>query len=366
MGFADHWYEREVFEVVFDIAKSYNPEQIVYCNDEESGLRAIIVIHDTTFGPAAGGTRMYDYPSEEAALTDALRLAQGMTRKCAMARAGVGGAKAVIMGDPGDKTEAMLRSYGRFVERLNGVFITGNDVNILFEDAKIIAEETGHVLGASDRLGPSAPVTSHGVFCGMRACVEEIYGGSDMNGLTVAVQGMGSVGYELARELHREGAQLIVTDINDTAAARAAEEFGARVVAADEIYGVEADVFAPCAMGAVINDSTIEQLRCRIVAGAANNQLATCAHGDELFRRGILYAPDYVVNAGGAIYVRLERTEPEATSQTLIAAVEIIGETMEEVIATAKAKNAPTHSTADQIADERVLREKERKCVGKN
>jgi len=352
--------------VVFDIAAQYNPEQIVYCNDQDSGLRAIIVIHDSTFGPAAGGTRMYDYPSEEAALTDALRLAQGMTRKCAMAEAGVGGAKAVIMGNPKDKTEAMLRAYGRFVERLNGVFITGNDVNIQFEDAKIIAEETRYVLGASDRLGPSSPVTAHGVFCGMRACVKEVYGSASLSGLKVAIQGMGSVGYELARELHEDGAQLVVCDINAEATARAVQEFGAEVVEGEEIYGVAADVFAPCALGAILNDESIGQLQCKIVAGAANNQLATYAHGDELHRRGILYAPDYVVNAGGAIYVRLERTDPDATPETLITAVEIIEQTMAEVIATAKKDNEPTHTTADRIADERVRLEKQRKAGGGN
>lgn len=352
--------------MVFDIAAQYNPEQIVYCNDKDSGLRAIIVIHDSTFGPGAGGTRMYDYPSEEAALTDALRLAQGMTRKCAMAEAGVGGAKAVIMGNPKDKTEAMLRAYGRFVERLNGVFITGNDVNIQFEDAKIIAEETRYVLGASDRLGPSSPVTAHGVFCGMRACVKEVYGSASVSGLKVAIQGMGSVGYELAGELHEDGAQLVVCDINAEATARAVQEFGAEVVEGEEIYGVAADVFAPCALGAVLNDESIGQLQCKIVAGAANNQLATYAHGDELHRRGILYAPDYVVNAGGAIYVRLERTDPDATPETLIAAVEIIEQTMAEVIATAKKDNEPTHTTADRIADERVRQEKQRKAGGGN
>lgn len=349
--------------MVFDIASQYQPEQIVYCYDKDSGLRAIIVIHDSTFGPGAGGTRMYDYPSEDAALTDALRLAQGMTRKCALAQVGVGGAKAVIMGDPATKTEAMLRAYGRFVERLNGVFITGNDVNIGFEDAKIIAQETSHVLGASDRLGPSSPVTSHGVFSGMRACVTEVFGSPDMGGLKVAIQGMGSVGHELARELHGAGAQLLVSDIDQQALARAIEEFGAQVIDGDHIYDVEADIFAPCAMGAVLNDETIPRLKCKIVAGAANNQLADYAHGDELHRRGILYAPDYVVNAGGAIYVRLERTDPDATPETLIDATEIIEETMAEIIRCSRSAGEPTHTTADRIADELVRREKERQAL---
>jgi leucine dehydrogenase len=346
--------------MVFDIISDYQPEQVIYCNDREVGLRAIIVIHDSTFGPGAGGTRMYDYPNEEAALTDALRLAQGMTRKCAMSEAGLGGAKAVIMGDPSTKTEAMLRAYGRFVERLNGAFITGNDVNIGFDDAKIIADETSHVLGASDQLGPSGPVTSHGVFCGMRACVKEVYGHDTMRGLRVAVQGLGSVGYELARELHADGAQLFVCDINEQALQQAENEFGAQIVANEDIYQVDADIFSPCAMGAVINDDTIPQLKCRIVAGAANNQLAAYRHGDDLHQRGILYAPDYVVNAGGAIYVRVERTNPEATPEMLIEAVEIIEDTMAEIIVLSRSEDEPTHSTADKIADKRVRDEKRR------
>jgi leucine dehydrogenase len=350
------------FNMVFDMAKEYGCEQIVFCNDEGSGLKAIICMHDSTFGPAAGGTRLYDYPTEEAALTDALRLAQGMTRKTAMAKAGVGGAKAVIMCKPEDKTEAILRAYGRFVDRLNGAFITGNDVNVSFEDAKIIAEETKHVLGVTDRLGPSSPVTAHGVFHGMRACVKEVYGKSSMAGLKIAIQGMGAVGYCLAEELHEDGAELIVCDINEEATARAAEAFGATVVSGDEIYSVDAGIFAPCALGAIINDETIPQFKFKVIAGGANNQLATYAHGDELHKRGILYAPDYVVNAGGAIYVRVERTQPDATPKTLLKEAEIIEETMAEIIATAKKNNEPTHTTADKIADERVRQEKIRKA----
>jgi len=348
--------------MIFEMAKEYGCEQIVFCNDEESGLKAIIVMHDSTFGPAAGGTRLYDYPSEEAALTDAFRLAQGMTRKTAMAKSRVGGAKAVIMSKPENKTEAMLRAYGRYVERLNGAFITGNDVNITFEDSKIIAEETKYVLGATDKLGPSSPVTAHGVFHGMRACVKEIYGTPSMAGLKIAIQGMGAVGSCLAKELHETGAELIVCDINEEAIARAGEEFGATVVAVNEIYSVDANIFAPCAMGAIINDETIPQFKFKIIAGCANNQLATNAHGDELHRRGILYAPDYVVNAGGAIYVRVEMTQPDATPETLLKEAEIIEETMAEVIATSKKNNEPTHTTADKIADERVRQEKIRKA----
>ena len=347
--------------MVFEIANDYNCEQIIYCNDNDAGLKAIIVIHDSTFGPAAGGTRLMDYPSEEAALTDALRLAQGMTRKCAMAQSGTGGAKAVIMSRPEDKTEEMLRAYGRFVERLNGAFLTGNDINIFFEDAQILAEETQYILGASDRLGPSSPVTARGVFSGMKACVREVFGQEDLTGLTVAIQGLGGVGYALAREVKNSGGELIVSDINEEALHTAVEELGATIAKGDDIYSAEADIFAPCALGAVLNPETINKLQCKVVCGAANNQLKSHADGDALFERGILYAPDYVVNAGGAIYVRIERTRPDATPEDLIAAAEIIETTMAEVIAESKRTNQPTHRVADQIADERVRKEKERK-----
>ncbi len=339
-------------------AKEYGAEQVVLCNDKETGLQAIIVLHDTTFGPAAGGTRLYDYPTEEAALTDAMRLAQGMTRKTAMAKIGVGGAKAVIICDPKKKTEAMLRSYGRFVERLNGVFLTGNDVNIPFEDAQIIAKETQYVLGATDKLGSSSPITAHGVYHGMLACVKEVYGASNMAGLTVAIQGVGAVGLALATELKADGAELIVCDVDKEATAKAAAELGAKVVSLDEIFSVDADIFSPCALGAVLNDETIPQLKCKIIAGGANNQLLKYEHGDELHKRGILYAPDYIVNAGGAIYVRVERENPDATPEILFKSAEEIEATMVEVLAEAKKNNQPTHSTADTMADERVRQEK--------
>ncbi len=346
--------------MIFEKINDYNFEQIIYCNDPDTGLKAIIVLDDSTFGPAAGGTRLMAYPDEEAALTDALRLAQGMTRKCALAQAGVGGAKAVIICDPKNKTEAMLRSYGRFVEKLNGTFLTGNDVNISFSDAQIIAEETQYALGASNKLGTSSPVTAHGVFVGMRACVKALYQQETMEGLTVAIQGLGAVGFALAQELHNAGAKLIVSDINQEVLKKTVECFGATIVQGDEIYSAEADIFAPCALGAILNPNTIPKLKCKLVCGAANNQLLSSKDGDDLYAKGILYAPDYVVNAGGAIYVRVERTNPEATPEDLIVAAELIEETMAEIIAISNETKVPLHHVADRLADERVSQEKQR------
>ena len=191
--------------MILELAEQHDVEQIIFCSDASVGLKAIIVIHDSTFGPAAGGTRLMPYPTEAEALEDAIRLATGMTRKCILARTGTGGAKAVIMAAPEDKTEAMLRSYGRFVERLNGAFLTGNDVNTGREDMEILSQETQYILGLSEAMGPSAPVTARGVFSGIRACLKQVFGQADMAGRTIAIQGMGSVGYELGKAVHSAG-----------------------------------------------------------------------------------------------------------------------------------------------------------------
>ncbi len=349
--------------MILELAEQHGVEQVIFCSDASVGLKAIIVIHDSTFGPAAGGTRLMPYPTEAEALEDAIRLATGMTRKCTLARTGTGGAKAVIMAAPEDKTEAMLRSYGRFVERLNGAFLTGNDLNTGREDMEILSQETQYILGLSEAMGPSAPVTARGVFSGIRACLEQVYGQADMSGRTIAIQGMGSVGYELGKAVHSAGGQLIVTDIDAAACERAAQEFGASVVSGEAIYECQADVFAPCALGAVLNANNIPRLNSRIVCGAANNQLLTEEDGDALHEKGILYAPDYVVNAGGAIYVRIQRENPDTPREDVLKGAEEIYETMSQVLAESERRKQPTHRVANQIADERLQEAKRRHNV---
>ncbi|CAM3425782.1 Leucine dehydrogenase [Hydrogenibacillus schlegelii] len=282
-------------------------EQVVFVQDRGSGLRAIIAIHDTTLGPALGGVRMWPYASEEEALRDVLRLARGMTFKSAAAGLDVGGGKAVILGDPKrDKSEALFRAFGRAVHALGGRYITAEDVGTTVEDLEHVFKETPYVTGISSAFGSSgnpAPVTAFGVFQGMRAAAEAVFGSDDLRGRTVALQGAGQVAYHLARHLAEAGARLIVTDLDPEKAGRIAREFGAETVPPDAIYDVEADIFSPNALGGVLNDETIPRLRVRLVAGAANNQLESPHHARALKARGILYAPDFIINAGGVINV---------------------------------------------------------------
>lgn len=287
--------------------EQYDYEQLVFCQDKQSGLKAIIAIHDTTLGPALGGTRMWTYESEEAAIEDALRLARGMTYKNAAAGLNLGGGKTVIIGDPRkDKNEEMFRAFGRYIQGLNGRYITAEDVGTTVEDMDIIHDETDFVTGISPAFGSSgnpSPVTAYGVYKGMKAAAKAAFGTDSLEGKTVAVQGVGNVAYNLCRHLHEEGAKLIVTDINKEAVERAVAEFGARAVDPDDIYSQECDIYAPCALGATINDDTIPQLKAKVIAGAANNQLKETRHGDQIHDMGIVYAPDYVINAGGVINV---------------------------------------------------------------
>jgi len=342
--------------MVFDKVEEYGCEEVAFCHDGNTGLKAIIVIHDTTLGPALGGTRLWDYATEEEALIDALRLAKGMTRKAAISGVDAGGAKAVIIAAQEQKTEAFLRAYGRVVDTFHGRFITGEDVGINVEDARTAATETGFVLGISEEVGDPSPFTAHGVVSGMRACTREAFGTADLSGLTIAIQGLGAVGYNLARILHQEGAQLTVTDIREDLAKKTAGELGAAVVTPEEIYSVECDIFAPCALGAIINDQTIPHLQCRIVAGSANNQLKHSAHGDELHRRGILYAPDYAINAGGLISAYMDWKEP--TPNGIMKKVLEIENRIGEIIAVSKETGEPPHIIADKIADQRVQKKK--------
>ncbi|KON70006.1 MULTISPECIES: branched-chain amino acid dehydrogenase [Peribacillus] len=343
---------------IFKYLEKYDYEQLLFCQDKQSGLKAIIAIHDTTLGPALGGTRMWTYATEEEAIEDALRLSKGMTYKNAAAGLNLGGGKTVIIGDPRkDKNEEMFRAFGRYIQGLNGRYITAEDVGTTVEDMDLIHEETDFVTGISPAFGSSgnpSPVTAYGVYRGMKAAAKEAFGTDSLEGKVVAVQGVGNVAYNLCRHLHEEGAKLIVTDINKESVARAVESFGATAVNPDEIYGVQCDIYAPCALGAVINDQTINQIKAKVIAGAANNQLKEPVHGDQIHEKGIVYAPDYVINAGGVINVADELLG--YNRERALKKVETVYDTIERVIEIAKRDNIPTYKAADRMAEERIER----------
>jgi leucine dehydrogenase len=341
---------------IFEKLSEFRYEQLVFCHDKATGLRAIIAIHDTTLGPALGGCRMWPYTTEYEAVTDVLRLARGMTYKAAASGLNLGGGKCVIIGDPHtDKTEALFRSLGRYVETLGGRYIVAEDVGISTGDIHHIQVETSYVVGADVSYGGSgdpSPFTALGVVQGMRACVQEVFGTTSLEGRTVAVQGLGHVGYHLCRLLHDEGARLMVADLEADAVERVAREFGAKIVGPDEILSIPCDVLAPCALGAVINDETLSHLRCQIVAGSANNVLDEARHGEALAERGILYATDYVINAGGLINVADELegyNERRATKRVMR-----IEDSVRSIIAISKRDGVPTNEAADTLALERI------------
>ena len=341
---------------LFKYLENYDYEQVVFCQDESSGLKAIIAIHDTTLGPALGGCRMWTYASEEDAVMDALRLARGMTYKAAAAGLNLGGGKTVVMGNPKtDKSEALFRSLGRFIQSLGGRYITAEDVGTSVQDMDIIHMETNYVTGVSKAYGSSgnpSPMTALGVFRGLQATAKKVFGTDDLADKTVAIQGLGSVGYALAEQVKAAGGHLVVTDINQDALRRAETELGAKVVGPTEIFDAKCDIFSPCALGAVINDDTIDRLHCQAVAGSANNQLAEERHGDILHQRGILYAPDYVINSGGLINVadELEGYNAERAQKK----VEGIYNIMTELYNVSERENIPTYKAADRMAEARI------------
>jgi len=340
---------------IFKIMQEYDYEQLIFCQDKSSGLKAIIAIHDTTLGPALGGTRIYDYKTDEEAIIDALRLARGMTYKNAAAGLNLGGGKAVIIGDPKKiKSEALFRAFGRFVEGLNGRYITGEDMNMTQKDAAYINCETDYIVGLETGSGNPSPMTAYGVFKGMQAAVNEVYGSDDLEGKTVAIQGLGAVGRILAELLYEAGAKLIVTSRDQAKVAKAVAELGATAVGPDEIYGVECDVFSPCAIGAIINDKTIEQLKCKIIAGPANNQLAEPRHGDILHERGILYVPDYVINSGGVINIIDDISGREYSKENAMKNTAKIYDACKKVFELAKRHGIPTYKAADKMVEERI------------
>ena len=342
---------------IFEQMAQYGHEQLVFCYDKTTGLRAIIGIHDTTLGPALGGLRMWPYEREEDAITDVLRLARGMTYKNSAMGLNMGGGKAVLWGDPRtDKSEELFRAFGKFVQSLGGRYITAEDVGTTVEDLNFILMETEHAAGRAEVSGDPSPVTAYGVFMGIKACGKKVFGTEDLKGRKIAVQGLGKVGYHLCEHLRDAGAELIVTDIHPEAVERAKQQLGATAVAPDEIYGVECDIFSPCALGAILNDDTIPQLKCRIVAGSANNQLKEPRHADMLRERGILYAPDFVINGGGVINVAEEYHPNGYSRERALARVATIYDKLLRVFQIAEERNITTAAAADVMAEERMQR----------
>ena len=343
---------------LFDLLAHHDYGEVHVKRDVATGLRAIVAIHDTRLGPALGGCRFIHYETEEAAVIDALRLARGMTYKAALANIAHGGGKAVLMRPAGKFDRAALfRSFGKLVEDLGGHYITAEDSGTGIEDMEVIRGVTEHVCGAKPEHGGSgdpSPFTALGVRRGIEACVDFVLEREGLDGVHVAVQGIGHVGYALCKELHALGARLTVADIDPLKAERAERELGAEIVPLDAIYSTECDVFAPCALGSAINDVTVPRLRCKIVAGAANNQLAEPRHGDDLMQRGILYAPDYAINAGGLINVAEEVRgyDAERSRERTLA----IYDTIREIAERADKAMAPTYRVADLIVEERLAK----------
>lgn len=345
---------------VFDHPEFDNHEHVAFYHDKEAGLSAIIAVHNTNLGPALGGCRMWPYINSSEALTDVLRLSKGMTYKSAMANLELGGGKSVIIGDPRKaKTPEMMRAMGRFVDSLGGKYFTAEDSGIAVTDLQTMAEESSYIAGVNARYhyngeeadGNPAPSTAYGVFVGLRSTVEYALG-TDLQGVKVAIQGMGHVGYRLAKHLHSAGAKLFVTDIYPEGIERAVSEFGATAVAPEEIFALDVDVIAPCALGAAINDESLPTIKAKVIAGAANNQLAREEMGELLRERGIVYAPDYVINAGGVIDIFHQRME-SSSNAALREHLENIGTTLKEIYTRADDEGKATNRVANTMAEER-------------
>ena len=338
---------------LFDRLAEHDHEQVSIYYDASAGYRGIIAIHSTVLGPALGGTRFWNYRSDAEALIDSLRLARGMTYKAAVAGLNLGGGKSVIIGDNRTtRREALFRAHGRHVESLKGRYITAEDVGTSTGDMEYIKAETNYVTGLIGKSGDPSPVTAYGVYRGIKACARYRYGSDALTGKHVALQGCGSVGYHLAKLLHAEGANITCTDIDPQRVKRVVEECGAKAVGSDDIYAVRADVFAPCALGAVINDATVHRLPVEIVAGSANNQLAEDRHGDLLEQRQITYAPDYVINGGGLINVNAE-LHGWAPERARSKAGEIY-DTILRVFEIAREEGIPSYQAADRLAEQRI------------
>ena len=331
-----------------------NHEKVLICQDKDSGLKAIIAIHSTTCGPALGGTRMWNYNNDMEALKDVLRLSRGMSYKNAISGLNLGGGKAVIIGDSKtQKSNSLFKAFGNFIESLNGDYITSEDVGISPDDMIHVAKQTKHVTGLPGKKGDPSPVTAYGVYMGMKASAKIQFGTDSLKGKKIAVQGVGHVGEYLVEYLYKEGAEITLTDINDSLLSKVSSKFNCAVVKPDLIYDVDMDIYAPCALGATVNDNTISRMNCSIIAGAANNQLENeHVHGTVLMNKGILYAPDFLINAGGVMncYAELHDFSNEKVMQM----AENIYATTTEIINHSKDNNIPTFLAANQKAEERL------------
>jgi len=333
---------------------SMEHDQLLFCSDNKTGLKAIIAIHDTTLGPALGGTRMWSYNNEVEALNDVLRLSRGMTYKNAISDLALGGGKAVIIGDSKTmKSEALFRRFGRFVDSLAGNYITAEDVGISPSDMVWVSKETDHVVGLPGKSGDPSPVTAFGTYMGIKACAKIRYGTDSLEGRKVLVQGVGHVGEYLVEYLRKEGAQVFVTDIHADTVSRIVKTYGAKGVELDSVYGIDMDIYAPCALGGTINDSTLSELKCGIVAGAANNQLGIeDQHGQALLNKGILYAPDFAINAGGVINCFSE--VEGLSSEWAMGKSEEIYHTIYNIVSRSEKERIPSHIIAMKMAEEKI------------
>jgi leucine dehydrogenase len=333
----------------------YNHEQLLFCNDNATGLKAIIAVHNTVLGPALGGTRMWMYNTEMEALNDVLRLSRGMTYKNSISGLNLGGGKAVIIGNSRtDKSEALMRRFGKFVNSLGGKYITAEDVGISPQDMVWVNMETDHVVGLPGKSGDPSPVTAYGVYMGMKAAAKAQYGTDSLSGRKIAVQGVGHVGEYLVKHLAAEGAHVYISDIHEDTLKRVATNYKAHVVGLDEIYDVDMDIYAPCALGATVNDDTLGRLKCSIIAGAANNQLKQEAvHGKAVMDKGIIYAPDFALNAGGVINCYSE--VKGLSAEWAMGKAEDIYGTIASIISRSKEENVPTYQIANKLAEERIM-----------
>ncbi len=342
--------------MIFETLDTTGHEQVVFCHNKDAGLKAIIAVHSTVLGPALGGTRMWPYRSEDEALNDVLRLSRGMTYKNAVAGLNLGGGKAVIIGNPAtDKSEALFRAFGQCVESLGGRYITAEDVGIDVNDMEYVYRETEYVTGVHQVHGGSgdpSPFTAYGALQGLMATLSKKFGDEEVGKYTYAVQGLGHVGMEYVKLLNERGAKVFVTDINKELVDKAVSEYGAEAVGLDEIYDVPADVYSPCALGGTVNENTLPRLKAQVICGAANNQLANNAIGDEVAKRGILYAPDYAVNAGGVMNVSLEIDG--YNRERAMRMMRTIYHNLSRIYEISERDNIPTYQAADRLAEERI------------
>lgn len=349
--------EKTATEGIFGLMSGYGHEQVVFCHDKDTGLKAIIAIHSTVLGPALGGTRMWLYNNEAEALNDVLRLSRGMTYKASISGLNLGGGKAVIIGDAKkDKSEPLFRRFGKFINNLNGKYITAEDVGTTTKDMEYVRMETKFVTGISEAMGGGgdpSPVTAFGVYMGMKASAKQVWGNDSLAGKKVLVQGVGHVGESLVKHLKEEGAKIFICDINEEALKNVSSKYGAEIVSGHGIFDLDIDIYAPCALGATLNTDSISRLKCAIVAGAANNQLADeVVHGRMLMEKGIIYAPDFLINAGGLINVYSE-LHGYNRERAMTDAQHIYDVTL-DILNKSKRENIPSSQAAKEIAEIRI------------